>query len=106
MTDGVIQPGGGSVIFEHPTLEGISCEVQHNVQSGKPHTSESGLIGVGVVTLPTGQPRLILQVKHPDGTSLGGVLNAGDATTIMECIADAMIEAQAIADRADQAVRQ
>ena len=106
MTDGRIQPDGASVVFDHPALEGITCQVQHSVGSGKPHSTEPGTVGVGVVTLPTGQPRLVMQIKHADGTSMACIMMAAECMTIVDCISDAAILAQQIATGADRAVRQ
>jgi hypothetical protein len=97
---------GTTVLFSHPELEGFRCEVQHSVQSNKPRTDQLGTIGIGVVTLPTGQPRLILQVKHADTDSLATILRHADAMTLVEILIDKMAEAQAIADASDVAVRQ
>lgn len=97
MTEGTIQPGGQSVVYHHPTMEGFDCEVQHSLASGKPVTDKPGLIGVGVVTLPTGQPRLVVQIKHPDGTSVSATLKGRDLRTLIECLTDAGNEAEAIA---------
>lgn len=103
MTEGRITEDGKSVIYERPDMAGLACEVQHSVRSGKPFCSEPGMYGVGVVVMPTGQPRLVLQVKHADGTCLGATLLADGAMILLECIADAMEEAQRIADAVDQA---
>jgi hypothetical protein len=99
MTEGRIAEDGKSVIYNFPEMEGVICEVQHSLKSGKGFCPDPGMCGVGVVTMPTGQPRLILQIKHADGTSLGATLTESRALAILECIADAMDEAQKIADR-------
>lgn len=107
MSEGRIVDGGKSVVFNSPELEGISCEVQHSIASGKPFCPDPGMCGVGVVVLPTGQPRLVLQIKHHDGTSLSATLASSGATlALLECIVDAQSEAQDIADAAEKAVRQ
>jgi hypothetical protein len=54
MTEGRFAPDGKSVIFNAPEMEGVECEVQHSVRSGKGFCPTPGLCGVGVVTLPTG----------------------------------------------------
>lgn len=97
-TEGLIAEDGKSVIYNAPDMEGVCVEVQHSVQSGKPFCPDFGMCGVGVVTMPTGQPRLVLQTKHADGTSLGATLTETSALTLLECIVDAMAEAQRIAD--------
>lgn len=97
---------GNHVIFSRPSLEGIEAQVQHTMATGKPYTDAPGSCGVGVVTLPTGQPRVIFQVKHADGSSLAVIMKAGDAETVRECLVDAMALAQAIADAAATEVRQ
>lgn len=87
----------GQLIHEAPNLEGIVCEVQHSVGQGA-FTREHGSLGIGVVILPTGQPRVILQVKHADGTSLGATLkDSVDSAIIMECLAEAHMAAERIA---------
>lgn len=103
MTEGRITDDGKSVIYNRPEMEGVALEVQHSVQSGKPFCAEPGLCGVGVVTLPTGQPRVVLQIKHSDGTSLSATLTESSGILVLECIADAMQEAQRIADEAQAA---
>ena len=105
MTEGTIIDDA-TVLFRHPTLEGIACEVQHSVQSNKPRATDLGSIGAGIVTLPTGQPRIILQVKHADSDSLAAVLRHDDALTVIEVLIDAVRRAQALADATDRAVRQ
>lgn len=99
MTEGRISEDGKSVIYPQPELEGIACEVQHSVQSGKPFTAEPGMIGAGVVVMPTGEPRVILQTKHADGTSLSGTLRFPDLMLLLECMVDAGRTAQGIADK-------
>lgn len=106
MSEGVIQPDGKSVIFHAPEMEGISCKVQHSVASGKPQCPEPGMLGVGVVVLPTGQPRVVLQIKHADGTSLSASMLQSGLVTVMECLVDAFATAQALADKTATAVRQ
>lgn len=106
MSEGIIQPDGESVIFQQPNLEGIVCEVQHTIQTGKPFTTEPGLWGVGVVTLPTGQPRLVIQTKHADGASLSVTLKASEAQLAVECLVDAINEANRIAAAVAGTVRQ
>lgn len=98
MTEGKITEDGRSVVFNKPEMEGVVCEVQHSIQSGKPFCADPGLCGVGVVTLPTGEPRLVLQIKHADGTSISATLLESTAIMVLECLADAMNEAQKIAD--------
>jgi hypothetical protein len=89
--------GPDRVVHQAPNLEGIVCEVQHAVNKGD-FTLEPGSLGIGVTILPTGQPRIILQVKHADGTSLGAMLkDALACATVMECLLDAHKEAGAIA---------
>jgi hypothetical protein len=103
MTEGRFAPDGKSVIFNAPEMEGVECEVQHSVRSGKGFCPTPGLCGVGVVTLPTGQPRVVLQIKHSDGTSLSATLTQSIGLAILECIADGMAEAQRIAEAAKEA---
>lgn len=84
---------------EHPApmMEGLRCEVQHSAGKGE-FTSEPGMLGVGVVIMPSGQPRLIVQAKHADGTSLNVVLkDAGDVAVFSDCLLEKFQEAQAIA---------
>lgn len=106
MTEGIIQPDGQSVIYRYPPMEGVTCEVQHNLASGKPFCAEPGVLGVGVVVLPTGQPRIVLQIKHSDGTSLSATLLNSGLLTIMECLVDAHRTAQSLADASAKAARQ
>lgn len=103
-TEGTIIDGE-TVVYQQPQMEGVQCEVQHSLKSGKPMTKERGIMGVGVVTLPTGQPRLIVQIKHPDGTSLSATLMATGALTMVDCLIDAMTEAQRLSEAADAAKR-
>lgn len=99
----VVAPGQ----CEHPApdLEGIACEVQHSVGQGEFET-RPGMFGFGVLVLPTGQPRIVCQLKHADGTSLSATLkDAVDSAVVLECLVDAMKEAQRIADAGDTARR-
>lgn len=99
----VVAPG--QRVHEAPALEGIVCEVQHPVGGGE-FTNEKGSFGCGVIVLPTGQPRVIVQIKHADGTSLGATLkDATDAAIMISCLMDAAQEAQRLADAADAAKR-
>lgn len=80
-----------------PELEGIVCEVQHSVGQGE-FTTELGTLGCGVLILPTGQPRLIIQMKHADGRSMGATLkDVVDTATFLSCLMDAAQEAERIA---------
>jgi hypothetical protein len=106
MSHGRIQPDGQSVVFPHPVMDGFAAEVQHSVASGKPYCPDPGMCGIGVVTLPTGQPRLVMQTKHADGTSLSVTLKAADALVLLDCLVDGMAQAQAISEAADKAVPQ
>lgn len=106
MTEGKIVADGRSVVFNHPEMEGLTCEVQHSLKSGKPFCPDPGLIGVGVVVLPTGQPRLVLQIKHADGTSVSATLKGPDLRLLLECLDDAAEKAEAIAKAATTALRQ
>lgn len=106
MAEGKISDDGNSVIFTQPLLEGTIAQVQHGLSTGRAFTDTPGTCGCGVVTLPTGQPRVILQVKHSDGTTLAVIMGKTDAQIIADCLSDAMERAQAIADTADKAVRQ
>lgn len=95
----------GQCQHEAPELEGIVCEVQHSVGQGE-FTTELGSFGFGVIILPTGQPRVVCQIKHADGTSLGATLKTSvDAATALECLMAAMEEAQRIAEEAAAAKR-
>lgn len=89
-----------------PMMEGANIEVQHSYASGKPYTAERGLWGVGVVTMPNGQPRIIMQVKHADGTSLSMTLKSDDMLMIVDSLIEAAHKSDAIAAAADSAVRQ
>lgn len=101
-SEGQITPDG-QVAYHRPPLEGIVTEVQHSIESRKPVTTMPGMVGAGVVVLPTGQPRVIIQVKHPDGTSLAAILNAQCLATITEILEDGGKKAQGIADAASAA---
>lgn len=106
MSEGVIQPDGKSVVFPGPEMEGFDCEVQHTMSTGKPYTAERGMMGFGVVTLPTGQPRVVMQVRHPDGESLSVTLTSVDVALLASCLFDAAGAAQEQADAVQKASRQ
>ena len=106
MNEGRISEDGRSVLFGPPELEGVMCEIQHGSASPdtiKPITEVPGTLGAGVLILPSGQPRVVIQLKHPDGTSLGCVLDAASCRTVLECIIDAGVRAQQICDEAKAA---
>ncbi|MFL6864055.1 MAG: hypothetical protein ACJ8DZ_13760 [Allosphingosinicella sp.] len=95
--------GPGHCVSDPPELDGIACEVQHSFGKGE-FTNERGTFGCGVLVLPTGQPRVVVQIKHADGSCLGATLkDAIDITTVVSCLLDAAREAQRIADQADAA---
>lgn len=106
MSEGIIQPDGKTVVFPGPVMEGFDCEVQHTMQTGKPYTDKRGMLGFGVVVLPTGQPRVVMQVKHPDGSSLSAALKREDVALLFECLIDAAQNAEAKASDAAGAARQ
>lgn len=90
-----------------PKLSGIECEVQYGLRSGKPIADLPGTVAFGTIVLPTGQPRVIVQISHPDGTSLAGIVRGrAEFATLAECLRDAGLQAQTIADDVDRAPRQ
>lgn len=58
----------------HPEMLGIACRIQHPLTSGKPPVTENGLLGAGVV-INGDYAVIMVQMKHPDGTSLGAILS-------------------------------
>lgn len=104
-SEGEITSDGQSVIFHQPDLEGVQTEVQHSVKSGKPFEPRPGMVGFGVVILPTGQPRIVMQIKHADGTSLGASFIKDTLIALLECACDASCKADDIAVAAAQASR-
>lgn len=104
MSEGIIQPDG-SVQFPSLKLEGFSCEVQHSVNSGRPMTDEDGTVDVGVMVMPGGQPRVILQIQHPDGTSMAASLLKAEVMMLNACVADAEARATSVARSATKAPR-
>jgi hypothetical protein len=90
---------------DYPNLEGVEVEVQHALGQGGP-AEGLGMFGFGVITMPNGQPRVLAQIRHHDGSSLGSILKAGDVQTLREVLADCEATAQAISLAADQATKQ
>lgn len=106
MSEGVIQPDGKTVVFPGPVMEGLACEVQHTMSTGRPYTAESGQCGFGTVTLPTGQPRVVMQVRHPDGSSLSVTLKFDDVEVMLECLLETAADAHDMAEAASRTARQ
>lgn len=69
--------------FHQPELLGIACQIQHPVKSGKPKAEHLGMLGAGIVLTPDG-PIIMLQMQHPDGTSLGAILQGEDYNAFAE----------------------
>jgi hypothetical protein len=79
----------GSFHIHNPEMEGVQCEIQHGVNSGD-FTKVHGVLGVGVAIQPmTGEPRIIMQMKHADGRSMTAVLTFLDLNSFSECLLDA-----------------
>lgn len=93
----------GFVHFARSHLQGVNCEVHHG-DGGGDAGSES--CGVGVIIMPTGQPRVVVQVKHIDGSSLTAVLLKFDAEVLIECLEEARDKADALAEAAMTATKQ
>lgn len=104
ISQGILQANGETVVAQ-PELEGFAAEIQHTVATGRPYTPEQGLIGAGVIVMPTGQPRIVLRLKHPDGSSVSATLKAQDALLLIEILTETMDSAQAIADAAGRAAK-
>lgn len=106
MSQGTINPDGVTATFPVPDMDGLICEVQHSARSGKPVSVEHGLCGYGVVIMPNGQPKVLLQVKHADGTSLSVPLQIADAATLLECLTGAIATALTLSRTAHSATKQ
>lgn len=92
-------------LLDAPLLNGIELEVQHPTAGGE-MTDDLGSIGFGVILMPNGQPRVVGQIKHADGTSLCLTLLKPHMTTLRKILATCDAEAELIAATAGTAVRQ
>jgi hypothetical protein len=97
-----IPPQAGFYNVDHPELEGLECQVQRGNQAGVP---DPGLVGVGVIIGPDGQPRVLLQMKHADGESLISVLRVDEFFVLAGCMAEVAGKAGDIARRAQMGGR-
>lgn len=76
------------VLVDRPAIELFDVEVQHPVGRGN-LTLELGTIGAGIVMQPTGNPRVILMITHPDNTGLSVILNGRELHELISLLADA-----------------
>lgn len=105
MNEATIMPGGYGRV-EKALFNLIDVEVQHDGAHGAP-TNDKGTVGLAVVTLPTGQPRIVMRTTHADGTTLDVMLpTAAHSATLIDMLSEASGAAQAIADAAKSAPRQ
>ena len=76
------------VLIDRPMIDLIDVEVQHPTRSGDLET-RLGTIGAGVVMQPNGNPRILLDVRHPDDTALAVILNGEALHTLIQILFDA-----------------
>lgn len=62
--------------FSAPELTGIPTQIQHPSKSGKPITRDPGMIGGSIIMSEMAEsgPHFLIQMQHPDGTSLGAIM--------------------------------
>lgn len=77
----------GDLRISKPEMIGIHTQIQHPTTSGKPPTTKPGLIGGSVVHAADG-PRVLIQMKHADGSSLGAILLPDEYLAFGECYAE------------------
>jgi hypothetical protein len=94
----VIHIGKGQAV----NVKGVLCSVQHPVKTGLPGTTEPGRLLVGAVEAGDGEPRLMFEIHHPDGTSLGALVDTSELILFLDCV----LEAQATAERLVQLASQ
>jgi hypothetical protein len=97
--------GEGRCLVEALKLTVFDCEVQHPASKG-PFTPDKGIVGLAVVILPTGQPKIVLEIRHPDGTALHANLGGGEVATLERTLAEKDAEATQISGAAGKATRQ
>lgn len=86
-----------------PELEGVELQVQRGYKRGdepSTPTAEPGTLGFGVVIVASGQPQLMLQLKHADGTCLGAYIGADDNLILRQIWEEQTLKAIAISKAA------
>lgn len=76
-------------VLERPELMGVQCEIQHPLGGDKPRTEEPGMLGAGQFSAPDGIQRVLVQMNHPDGTSMGAMLQRETFASFAECLTEA-----------------
>jgi hypothetical protein len=79
--------------IDAPSLTGIAVQVQHGGGMG---TDKLGTIGVGVIIYPNGTPRMSVQVKHADGTSLGVTMNRTEFLELAAIMTEEFVKADQV----------
>lgn len=80
--------GEKDFLVDRPTIELIDCEVQKPVGSGELEL-RLGTLGAGVIMQPNGNPRILVDIRHPDGTALAAILNSDHLREFVAILVDA-----------------
>lgn len=96
VNQGIIGDSVNQVTINKPMMEVLNCEVQKPVTQGD-LVVDNGTVATGVVIMPSGQPRVVMILTHPDGTALTAVLASGAAVNEL---ASMLFDARAAAQRA------
>ena len=88
--------GPGTVRFPKPEMLGIQCQIQHPQKAGKGMTTDPGLLGAGVVMTTDGL-RFMLQLQHPDGSSMAAILSPQDYISFADIFMTLGVQGQALA---------
>lgn len=86
------------------TFKGFHCQVQHadNAEIDR----REGIVGLKTVTMPDGQPMVLLNIRHADGTSICAVLDSTKFMQLTALMMSASQEAAVLSRQAAQATVQ
>jgi hypothetical protein len=92
--EGQAQPGRVYFDLPAPDLEGVHCQVQRGGFGNA--VDDKGTLGVGAILWPDGKSRMIVQIRHADGSNLAAILDEDEFLAIVDCIVSAGEKAESI----------
>jgi hypothetical protein len=95
----------GQAFVDNPKITLIDVEVQHPTGKGE-FSFQSGTLGAAIIIQPSGQPKVVLRIGHPDNSSLAAFLRSEDLLEFIDILLEAADQANEISDIADKAQRQ
>lgn len=86
------------------TFKGFHCQVQHADNAEIDH--REGIVGVKTVTMPDGNPLVLLHIAHADGVSNCAVLDSSKFMQLTALLMHASREAAVLSAQAAEATVQ